>query len=423
MSDYLFKPETSFLNSVFLGDSVGNRAVDPQLRQIIATNQTRDAVRELVDVQQAARVGQQQSLAIQAASFGELRGVGDAVESMNQNVEMGLDNVSRSVSQLSSGMSQMSSEIANLSDDVVQGFETLGLGMQSGFKSVVRGLYDIDERLGARLMTGFAAAARQSAVQHTQLVDTLLSGFDSVIAAGQQQTEAILTALAEVNHNLRHQAANEALEHFEVGMSFLNRRDVPRALEQFAKARRVFAGHFPTLFAEGFCWYVLGQPRLAEDRLTAALSQTDPNPDRAKRQQAWAALYLGRLAFDRHDYNAARQWFHQTYRLNPKLRTALVEASASLLLDPQRPPDATQAVKAEFNQSGKTAYMLWYLLALTLAPREPNIAVEAFRHGAHGDERAQQRDRVAVIEQLWQLNSRTAGVLLSSLVNHFPWLR
>lgn len=40
--------------------------------------------------------------------------------------------------------------------------------------------------------------------------------------------------------------------------------------------------------------------------------------------------------------------------------------------------------------SGPDAYVLWYLLALTLAPLAPDLAVDAFLHGAHGDFRARE---------------------------------
>ena len=205
-------------------------------------------------------------------------------------------------------------------------------------------------------------------------------------------------------------------------MTFLNHLDVMHALEQFAKARNTFAGHFPTLFAEGFCWYVMGRPKLAEDRLIAALSQTDADPVRGRRQQAWASLYLGRLSFDRQDYAAARTRFRQAYRLHPQLRSALIEGAASLLLDPARPANAASGVKQEFNALGESAYLLWYRLALTLAVVAPEIAVDAFRQGFAGGQTVHGQDRVEVIALLWRLNPRTAGALLELLEPIYPWL-
>jgi hypothetical protein len=88
------------------------------------------------------------------------------------------------------------------------------------------------------------------------------------------------------------------------------------------------------------------------------------------------------------------------------------------------------AVKNEFNQFGKPefkrfgpdAYVLWYTLALTLAPLAADLAREAFRHGAHGDYRVRDQDRVELIALLWQLNPRTAGDLLELVRHLYPWI-
>lgn len=138
-------------------------------------------------------------------------------------------------------------------------------------------------------------SARLQAEQHTKTVGLQTEMLLKAFSIHSQQTTVQLT---QMNHNLRHQAANEATEHFLVGMNFLNRQDFGRALEQFKKARERYAGHFATLFVLGFCNYVLGRRDWARDALEAALSQTAEDQNQARRQRAWAALYLGRLAFE-----------------------------------------------------------------------------------------------------------------------------
>ena len=261
----------------------------------------------------------------------------------------------------------------------------------------------------------------------------------AVVESGRLQTEAIVAMhrqmgqqLGEISDLLRHPDAVRAVEHFVVGMNFLNNADVLRAQEQFRKAQEIYSGHFPTLFAYGFCCRVLNEPVAAQDTFEAALSQAGTDPERASRQRSLAALYLGRIAFDRQEYDEARRWFHQAYRQNERLWNALVEGAASLLLDSSRTNRQADAlaVKDEFNQFGKAefkrfvpdAYVLWYVLALTVAPLSPDLAREAFRHGAHGDFRVREKDRIALIALLWQLNPRTAGILLTLVKSDCSWL-
>lgn len=170
----------------------------------------------------------------------------------------------------------------------------------------------------------------------------------------------------------------------------------------------------------------------AQDAFEAALSQAGTDPDRVSRQRSLAALYLGRIAFDRQEYDEARRWFHQVYRQNERLWNVAIEGTASLLLDSSRTNRQANAlvVKGEFKQFvitefkrfGPDAYILWYMLALTLVPLSPDLAREAFRHGAHGDFRVREKDWIALIALLWQLNPRTAGLLLTLVKSDCTWL-
>jgi len=456
--NYLFDPRSTFLNSLFFGSDVGNWAVSPELRQIIATNQTRDAVRDLGKVQLASLYGQKESLALQRASNERL-----------SDLSRGVEEVGSQIGQLSDGMNQ-------LAGGMQAGFDQIGMGLQSGFQAVVKGLYHVDERLGQRMLVGFSSLGRQLQQQHVQTVGTLIHGFGflgdaidraseqtiaaveaaaeaqiaatakaarkiskAVIESGHLQTEAIVSMhrqlaqqLGEITDLLRHPDAVRAVEHFVVGMNFLNNADARRAQEQFRNALGIYAGHFPTLFAYGFCCRVLNDLAGAQDAFEAALSQAGNEPDRAARQRSLAALYLGRIEFDRQNYEQARRWFHQAYRENERLWTALVEGAACLLLDSNRTnrQSNASAVKNELNQFGKPeyqrfgpdAYVLWYCLALTLAPLAPTLALEAFRHGAHGDYRIRDKDRIGMIALLWNLNPRAAEVLLALVQEEFPWL-
>lgn len=282
-------------------------------------------------------------------------------------------------------------------------------------------------------------AATTAAADHIAraVVESARQAADSNVRAIALQTDLLLQAIAEqsrqvceqmadLNHQLRNQAANEANEHFLVGMNFLNRRDFSRALEQFDKARQCYAGHFPTLFVLGFCSYVLGRRGGARDAFQAALSQTADDPTQARRQRAWAALFLGRLAFEERDFGPARGWFEQAYQEEPRLWTALVEAAAGLLLDPSRPDRAAnaRAVQKVFNrQPAELAYLLWYSLALLLAMLAPDTARDAFRCAAQGDYRARERNRVEVVALLWRLNPRMTEPLLELVTDEFPWLK
>jgi tetratricopeptide (TPR) repeat protein len=253
----------------------------------------------------------------------------------------------------------------------------------------------------------------------------------AVVESGRLQTEAIVAMhrqmtqqLGEISGLLRHPDAVRAVEHFIVGVNLLNNANVRRAHEQFRKAIGIYAGHFPTLFAYGFCCRVLNDLAAAQDALETALSQAGTDPEQSARQRSLAALYLGRIAFDRRQYDQARRWFHQAYCQNASLWNALVEGAASLLLDPKRTNRRADAlaVKGDFNSNGANAYLLWYTLALILAPLAPEVAVDAFRHGSHGDYRVRDKDRVGLIALLWQLNPRTAGTLLGLVESDLRWL-
>ena len=458
MSNFTFDPRSTFLNTLFLGNDVGNQTVSPELRQIIATNQTKDAVRDLGKVQLASLYGQRESVALQRQSNAQLGELNAGVEELGDRVASGFG-------ELAGGFDAVGSQIGQLADGMQAGFDQIGVGLQTGFQAVVKGLYHVDERLGQRMLVGFSSLGRQLQQQHGQMVGTLVHGFGflgdvidqaaeaqiaatakaarqitkAVVESGRLQTEAIVAMhrqmgqqLGEISDLLRHPDAVRAVEHFIVGMNFLNNADVRRAQVQFLKAQEIYSGHFPTLFAYGFCCRVLNDLAAAQDAFEAALSQAGTDPEQASRQRSLAALYLGRIAFDRQEYDEARRWFHQAYRQNERLWNALVEGAASLLLDSSRTNRQADALavkdefnqfdKAEFKRFGPDAYVLWYALSLTVAPLSPDLAREAFRQGAHGDFRVREKDRIALIALLWQLNPRTAGLLLTLVKSDCNWL-
>lgn len=512
MSDnYLFKPDSTILNSLAFGSDAGSSLVDPQLRMIIAQNRSLDVQKQISEHTGASLVGQRISHDLQRETNDQLQDLSGGVERLGQDMADGMNGIAYSISDGMSRQNELMAEgfgevgdrlgdlasgmnagFQELSEVTQEGFQQLGLGLRSGFQSVVRGLYHVDERLGQRLMLGFSAVSRQMQQQHEESQATLIEGFDfvsdaigragdltvgaieqsthslvqaqseatqtqvaalaaatqaqlqatqsaadqiahAVVETGRLQTKAMLVAFRQqsqqldaLRHDVRHPAANEATEHFLVGMNFLNHLDFDRACEQFQKARERYAGHFPTLFAEGFCCFVLGNPDAAQDSFEAALSQIADDPDRARRQRALAELYLGRLAFDRGNYKRAQRHFEHAYTDQPAMWNALVEAAASLLLDPTRTDRAAdaKAVQRLFNsQPHERAYLHWYLLALLLARLAPDIAREAFRAGATGDYRAREQNRVEVIELLWRLHPRQVASLLGLVQDEFPWLR
>lgn len=485
MSDnYVFNPDSTFLNGLAFGGDAGSAMVAPEVRQIVAQNRTLDAVKQLGQLQGAELVGQHLSHDLQRETNQQLQdlsgGMAEMADGMNGIASSISDGMARQNEMLADGFGQVGQQIENLAEGVQDGFQQMGLGLRTGFQAVVQGLAHVDERLGQRLMSGFSVISQRLQDHHEETQATLIGGFDfmsstiretgvgtisaiaestkvqvaalyeathaqmqaaqaaanqiagAVVAstrlqveAGQQNTAALLTALSDLRHDVRRPAANEATEHFLVGMNFLNHLDFDRAHEQFPKARERYGGHFPTLFAAGFCCYVLGRPNAAQDSFEAALSQTDDEPQRALRQHALAALYLGRLAFDDGDYRRAQTWFEQAFSDHPELWNALVEAAASVLLDPTRPDQAADAlaVKREFNRlPTQLAYLHWYLLALLLANLAPEIAREAFRAGADGDYHAREQNRVEVIALLWRLHPRHVASLIALVQDEFPWL-
>lgn len=502
MGNYLFKPENTFLNRLFFGPDVGNRLVSPELQQVIATNQTRDAVVALEKIELASLYGQRESIAIQRESHQELQRINSGVESLSSAVSTGVDSISERLDSLSvdlrGGFDDLGDKIDLLADGMRDGFEQLGTGLRTGFEAVVKSLYHVDERIGERLVAGFSSTQREMRRQNRVTVGTLINGFGflgdaidqatnrtvasmesaaanqinamkmaaeaqvaairsaakaqgaaiddaanrismAVVASSCLQANVVLAVhrqlavqLGEMSDLMRNPDAVRCVERFVVGMNFVNNRDFLRAKQELGKARKIFAGHFPTLFAYGFCCRILNEHSEARDSFEAALSQTDADVRRAARQRSVAALYLGRLAFDQQEYDQARHWFHRAYRQNHRAWSALVEGAASLLLASNRPDrqaDA-RAIKTEFNQFGNSQYerfgppahVLWYCMALQLAPLAPGLAGDAFRHGAYGDIRVRDRNRVALVALLWELNPRTAGMLLDIVKDEFPWM-
>ncbi len=429
MNTFLFDPRSTFLNTIFLGGDVGNHTIAPELRQIIAANQTKDAVRDLCKIQLTALRGQQESFHAQVAANHQLSTLNSGVDRIGSEIDQLTDGVEAGFGQLSYGIGQ-------LNEGMQVGFDQIGIGLQTGFQAVLKGLFEVDARLEQQL--------RQ---QHDHMVRSLSQGFesvsDSVAKAAKQTVDAIEKAsIAQVSATekaglqitdvLRNTDAVRALEHFGVGMNFMDHADFNRAKLQFQKSIQIYEGHFPTLFAYGFCCRVLDARPAAQDAFEAALAQAGNDPKSAAKQRSLASLYLGRLAFDRQDYSQARSWFRDAYRLNERMWVALVEGAASLMLDPSRRDrsEDASAVKNEFNRFGESdrqrlgpdAYLLWYSLALTLVSLVPDIAMEAFKHGAHGDFRVREKDRPAIVALLWELNPRSAEALLTLLMARYPWL-
>lgn len=479
MGNYIFDPRSTFLNSLFLGEDVGNQSISPELRQIIASNQTRDAVRDLTKVQVASLCGQRMSLDLQRetnAQLGETNaqlgdiatGIGQLSQDLSHNLADGFGAVSSQIGNLAEGMEQGFHQLAG---GMQAGFQHVGIGLQSGFRSVVKALCYVDQRSGQRLLIGLSSLGNLLENQHGRMVNFLGQQFDYLagaiqdasgriieaieeasqqtilatheaanrivkaqLATGQQQFEAtvamhrdVVRQLVQINHNLKNQEANKALEHFEDGMLFLNHGDFSRARERFAKAKKFRAGHFDTHIAEGYCCRVQNDLQAAQRAFQTALPLADGDPDAesANKRRSIAALYLGRLAFDQNQYNLADQWFSKAYDWNSGLRSALVEAAASFLLDPARASQramGAKRIKDHFNRFRGSAYLYWYLLALTLAPLSADLALDVFRHGLEGHPRSEHRDRVAIVGLLWQLNPRTAGVMLDIAGKAFPWL-
>ncbi len=461
MADYLFNPESTFLNKMFL-EGTGNPAVSPELRQIIAQNQTRDAMRDLVRLEGASIHGQQLALQLQQQTNQELSELNQNVVDLGDGIQDGMYHLADGISQ---GFGDLGTRVDHLAENVEEGFTQIGLGLQTGFSAVVTSLHHVDQRLGARIVGGFSLLSGQLAGQHEELTGTLQTGFsdlheiidstrrdvvdglhvaagaiieahrddtDLIIDSQHRSTEAILAALrlqteqmAEMNRNLRSQASNEAEEHFLVGMRFFNRKDLPRAHQQFAKARECYAGHYPTLLADGVCCRVLGRLDDAQDAFESALSQVSPDGTQARRQRSIAALYLARMAFDRRDFTSASRFYDEAWNNNRHLTVALAEAALTLLLDPSRTIKAADgvAIKKRFNEQGpEEAASLWYMLASGLATQSPDFAIEAFRHAIHIDPAGTRQNRVSVIARIWRLNPRTAGTLLNLVEKDFPWM-
>ncbi len=487
MGKYVFDADSPVLNAVFLKDAPGPM-VSPEIAIAQDSKRAARSLNEIKNIQLASLHGQRLSLDAQRDTAAGVRQLHSGVERVGERMSQGLERVSQGVAHgmqqvgsqvgrlaegVETGFAQLDEGMAagfrQLDGSVQTGFQDLALGMQSGFGAVVTGLYHVDRRLGKRIVAGFRMLGGQMAEQHGQLLGALDVGFDRMggavaqagarvadavalgaqaqVAATQESTRALLhgqalqtqvlaqalatlgtqmgAKLDEVNHNLRHRAANEAREHFVVGMRYLNGMDFAGAREQFSRARGVYAGHFPTLFAEGFCARVLGRAEEAESLFAAARSQTDEDPEVATRQAAVAELYLGRLAFERGDYAEARTWLGQAHTRDRALLSALVEEAASLLADPERSPRRAEdalVVAAAFNRQGADAVRCWYALALTLAGLAPEVAREAFKKGATVDPAASRRDRGAVLATLWHLNARTTEALVKVLAREFPWL-
>ena len=376
---------------------------------------------------------------------------------------------------------QATAERANAS--VQEGFQKTALTLQSGFRALVKGLYRVDANLG----NGLLMLDTRMGKNHQELMGFLGKGIDwlgEVIQEGKNETidaihqssaaiveaqyrtaqatiEALHTvgdsinrrlesqteALLKMHHDLRycltHQDEIRARSIVLVGMRFLtcarSRRDFERALEQFVKAREVFAGYFPSHFAEGYCRRLLNDHSGAEEAFQASLFQTDPEDKmNAHRQAALANMYLGRLAFDRGQYKLAFQRYDQACDFDPSLWSALVEGMVCALKDSGIADETRVAreIKTRLNGFKGSAYLLWYLLSLTLSRVNPALAAECFEHGAYGDPRlisfrqgteidasGRREDRISIIALLWQLNPSNAEMLLDIESAKYPWLQ
>jgi hypothetical protein len=134
MDSYLFNPRSTFLNSLFLGGDVGNQAISPELRQIIATNQTRDAVRDLGKLQLASLYGLRESLLGQHESNQRLGELNAGLHQIGTQVASGFGDLSR-------GIDSVGAQIGQLTDGMQAGFDQIEVGLQLGFQAVVKGLY------------------------------------------------------------------------------------------------------------------------------------------------------------------------------------------------------------------------------------------------------------------------------------------
>ena len=265
--------------------------------------------------------------------------------------------------------------------------------------------------------------AREGAANRTMMAETA----NAVVEAIQQSSDRQRFQLEAMHHDMRNQDACRAEEHFLVAMNYFNRSDFSRALITLEKSRAIYGGHFPTLFLIGYLSFLAQKPASARNSLEAALGQVDTlDAEKANREEAMASLYLGRLAFSEYRFKEAISWYRIAFiRNNRLIMTTLVESAAARILDPDDDNEAAVVrIRQDFKEVGGVhRFQYWYLLALILAPHEPEWAGASFQQGAALHLDAIEHKRKKVLVQLYGLNRLQVETLLLQVAEEYPWLK
>ena len=246
---------------------------------------------------------------------------------------------------------------------------------------------------------------------------------DLLLQAMAEQSRQTREQMAEINHHLRNQAANEANEHFLVGDEFPERQDFAGAGSSSRSAailrrslRDAVCGRFLQLRAGPARRCATPSKRPCRKRPMIRRKHVASGPGRA---------LPGPLGVRGARLRPGAGLVQRAYQEEPRLWTALVEAAASVLLDPSRPDRAAnvRAVQKVFNRqpagNWPTCCGTHWAAAGGVAP---DTARDAFRCAAKGDYRAGERSRVEVVALLWRLYPRMTEPLLELVADEFQWL-
>ncbi len=382
----------------------------------------------------------------------------DDLRQIEGSVNQGLEQVSLN---LREGFTGVVTAIAvshqDLGARLTQGFENLALGQRNIALALDKGLQrlgrdvareisaNIDRTtrqegaltrqaiasLGQAMVEGQRLLSGQMARQHGELMSTMQGGFselsdvisygfDAMVSQMAQEGMAVRQSLAALEHSLaarmdrieqvlRRPGQPAADERYAVGMRYIQGLRLDEGRQELDLALGSFGGHYPSLLTLGWLAFLDSDLDAAEAWMEKALRHSGhgENTRNARQQQAFALLYLGRIAFTRGDFAQAihhSQTAHDTY---PDLATALVEAAVALLLqDPAHEVATGRRIKDHFAGLGGKVCHYWYGLALELSVVRPEHAIDALWCGLDADPSGQRKDAKAVIGKLRGINAR-----------------
>lgn len=494
MTGFAINPGSTFLAPLMYGRHAPNSNVHPAVELVVNQKIGNEHLARIDDATRLALIGQKAVLEYHRQQLGlsseqlratmdlrsDVRAGFDRVAEGQAHAQQSLDRIGWLVTDgfeaIQGSMENINGNIITLNENTLQGFQTLGEYMRTGFMGVIDCMAESTKETHDVIRGGVALLARQQA-QIGEILDSRLVQAIGVTVAGHMLTaekldkiDGRIAALLREQYSLRVDVGNglnelragihddmtqfrvevcgdlkyisdkldaladgqrnksrlEAQEHFGVGLKFFNDLRFDSAQRNFRRALDAWEGHFFAHLVSSHICYIRGQKAECENFLRDALAIGRGNP----RHVSITQFYLGRLMMEyrnKDKYREAKDLFAAASRERGGYLPADVERlAAELLVKGDMPGNFihfSSTVTSHFSERNVDVIDIWYRLALIAVGHNNVLAFKLAEHALSVDPAAIQRDRRKVVIRIKRLDSTKYKALLAILEASFSWMR